>query len=322
MVWEYTQQAAGVIASIASHFQTFARQHAEYASADLIRSSVPTVPAPASTPSKQPWQRLTIHDLTFRHACARGGEPALERLALSLERGRRYALIGASGSGKSTLMRVLAGLHCAERLALTLDDGPTHVSPAETAQLLRARATLIPQDAELYEGTLAENLGLCESVQGLPPAPTEYEKALAATCATEFVRTTPLGLEVPIAERAADWSGGQRSRVALARGVLAACGSDIVLMDEPTASLDAASEARVYTNLFSVFADACLITSVHRLSLLDRFDEILVMQEGRLVAQGPIDDLALNCPEFQRLTTLQADRSAPAPDLMEHASVA
>jgi ATP-binding cassette subfamily B protein len=304
MVWEYAQQAAGVISSIAAHFQTFARQHADYASAELIRSSVPEAPAPMPTRPTGRWRHLTVRELTYHHTHARDGQPALERLAFRLERGKRYALIGASGSGKSTLLRVMAGLYQAERMAFSLDDGPTHVSPADNALMLRARATLIPQDAEIYEGTLGENLGLCESILG-PPALDAYAGALEAACATDFAQPTRQGLEAPIAERAANWSGGQRSRVALARGVLAACGSDIVLMDEPTANLDPQTEARVYTNLFATFADACLISSVHRLSLLDRFDEILIMREGRLVAQGSFDELILTCPEFQRLTELQ-----------------
>jgi ATP-binding cassette, subfamily B, bacterial len=314
MVWEYAQQAADVVASIASHFQTFARQHADYASASIIRDAVPDAPpvSVTSASSDSRWRRMTVRDLTFRHATSRNGGPTLERLSFCLERGKRYALIGASGSGKSTLMRVLAGLYPAERVALTLDDGPIRVSPAETAHFLRARATLIPQDAEVYEGTLGENLGLCESVGG-PPAPHAYSGALEAACATDFVQPTPLGLEAPVAERAANWSGGQRSRVALARGILAACGSDLVLMDEPTASLDSATEARVYTNLFAAFTDACVISSIHRLSLLERFDEVLVMQEGRLVAQGTMEELALSCPEFQRLTSLQKPHSEEFP---------
>jgi ABC-type multidrug transport system fused ATPase/permease subunit len=315
MVWEYAQQAADVVASIASHFQTFARQHADYASANIIRDAVPDAPPVTATPASfdTRWQRMTVRDLTFRHAASRDGGPALERLSFCLERGKRYALIGASGSGKSTLLRVLAGLYPAERVALTLDDGPIRVSPAETAHFLRARATLIPQDSEVYEGTLGENLGLCESVGG-PPTAHAYCGALEAACATDFVQPTPLGLEAPVAERAANWSGGQRSRVALARGILAACGSDLVLMDEPTASLDPATEARVYTNLFAAFTDACVISSIHRLSLLGRFDEVLVMQEGRLVAQGTADELALSCPEFQRLTSLQKPRTAEFPE--------
>ncbi len=302
MVWAYAEQASSVIASVASHFQTFARQHADYASADVIRDAAPAKAAVSAlaSPASDGWQCLVIRDLTFHHSASRTAGPTLERLALSLERGKRYALVGASGSGKSTLLRVLAGLYPADRIAMTVDGGPTYVSPAEAAQFLRARTTLIPQDAEVYEGTLGENLGLCESVDG-PPAPHAYAAALDLACATDFVQPTPIGLEASVAERASNWSGGQRSRVALARGILAASGSTLVLMDEPSANLDPATEARVYTNLFAAFADAAVISSIHRLSLLDRFDEVLVMEAGRLVAQGSPEGLALVYPElYQR----------------------
>jgi ATP-binding cassette subfamily B protein len=311
MVWEYALQASAVVASVAAHFQTFARQHADYASANTIRDEFPQA-LPLIAPSVvTDWRQFVVRDLTFRHPASRSAGPALERLAFSLQRSKRYALIGASGSGKSTLLRVLAGLYPAERIGLTLDDGPTHVSPAEAAQILRSCATLIPQDAEVYEGTLGENLGLCESVDG-PPNVQAYAGALEAACATDFVEPTAIGLESPVAERAANWSGGQRGRVALARGILAAGGSALVLLDEPTASLDPATEARVYTNLFDIFAAACVISSVHRLSLLSRFDEVLVMQEGRLVAQGAPDELASSCPEFQRLALMQSQSEGDA----------
>lgn len=311
MVWEYALQASAVVASVAAHFQTFARQHADYASANTIRDEFPQALPPIAPSVVTDWRQFVVRDLTFKHPASRSAVPVLERLAFSLQRSKRYALIGASGSGKSTLLRVLAGLYPAERIGLTLDDGPTHVSPTEAAQILRSCTTLIPQDAEVYEGTLGENLGLCESVDG-PPDVQAYAGALEAACATDFVEPTPIGLESSVAERAANWSGGQRGRVALARGILAAGGSALVLLDEPTASLDPATEARVYTNLFGVFADACVISSVHRLSLLSRFDEVLVMQEGRLVAQGAPDELASSCPEFQRLALMQSQSEGDA----------
>jgi len=302
MVWEYAQQSSNVICSIASHFQTFARQNADYSSAAAITNLSPTNLSPAeAAPARQSaqWNNLTIRDLTFTHAAHRSEQPALDRLSLSLQRGKRYALIGASGSGKSTLLRVLAGLYSPERISLDIDG----VASITAASFLRATATLIPQDAELYEGTLAENLSLCESVNG-PPSSAEFTAALEVACATDFIEATAAGLEAPLAERAANWSGGQRSRVALARGVLAAAGSSLVLLDEPTASLDSATEARVYTNLFAMLGDACVISSIHRLHLLGNFDEVLVMHAGRLVAQGTPDTLGLSCAEFRRLTFL------------------
>jgi ATP-binding cassette, subfamily B, bacterial len=300
MVWEYAVQSGGVIAAVAQHFQTFARQHADYTSADVVRDAAPAHFATAASASTAQWERLDVHELTFRHAGSRGGPPQLDRVAFSLERGKRYALVGGSGSGKSTLLRVLAGLYATERVALTFDSRRSVVAPVEAARLLRASATLIPQDAELYEGTLAENLSLCESVSG-PPSPRAFAPALDVATASAFVDSTNVGLETVVAERAANWSGGQRSRIALARGVLAAEGSSLVLLDEPTAHLDAATEQQVYANLFDEFADACTVSAVHRLNLLDQFDEVLLMQAGRLVAQGSRAALEAGSPEFRHM---------------------
>lgn len=292
MVWEYAQQSAGVISAIASHFQSFARLAADYGSAEAIRDAGPDETlvrgAAAIAGPGSRWRRIELKEVTFRYAGRRASDglrPTLDHLALALHRGKRYALIGRSGSGKSTLLRVLAGLATCERITLQIDDGPTVVSPSEAMRILRSAATLIPQDAEVFAGSLAENLSLCESVSG-PPSADEFLRALEIARAIDFIEATPAGLEEHIAERAANWSGGQRSRLALARGVLAARGSALVLLDEPTASLDRETEAEVYGNLFEAFADSCIISSVHRLDLLPRFDEVIVMEGGRIAAHG------------------------------------
>jgi ABC-type bacteriocin/lantibiotic exporter with double-glycine peptidase domain len=125
-----------------------------------------------------------------------------------------------------------------------------------------------------------------------PPARHEFPSALHVASADTFLDASPAGLEQPVAERAANWSGGQRSRIALARGVLAARGSGIVLLDEPTAHLDPSTEAQVYARLFAEFPNACVISSVHRIHLLEKFDEVIVMDAGRVIAQGPPAELA------------------------------
>lgn len=296
MVWEYAAQASGVISAVASHFQAFARLQADYASADAIRHAVPG-PAAGATGPAPVWRRLSLRELSFRHGAA--PEPTLDRVALTLERGRRYALVGLSGCGKSTLLRVLAGLHVAERLVIAQDGIATIRSTAESARYLRATATLVPQDAEVFEGTLGENLAMCESLTGPPPAGA-LPRALELACASDFLPATDDGMQARIAERGANWSGGQRARVALARGMLAAAGSGLVLLDEPTASLDPRTEARVYANLFAEFPDACIVSSVHRLHLLPQFDEVIVMRDGRVAAQLP-PSLLDTCAEFREL---------------------
>jgi ATP-binding cassette, subfamily B, bacterial len=319
MVWEYASQAGGVISAFASHFQTFARQSADYSSADPIRTATADMAALAAAAAStsfgmtEGWQRCEVRELVYRHAAARSAGPTLDHVSLSLERGKRYALIGGSGSGKSTLLRVLAGLYEAERIVVDQIHGPAILSSTEAARFLRGTTTLVPQDAEVFEGTLAENMGLCDSLDGAP-SPESYQRALQLARVDEFIEPGEAGLNAPIAERAANWSGGQRARVALARGILAAQGSKVVLFDEPTASLDPKTEAAVYANLFEAFRDACVVSSIHRLNLLDGFDEVIVMHNGRVVAQGPATLLAATSPDFRQLIAAHHNENAASTD--------
>jgi ABC-type multidrug transport system fused ATPase/permease subunit len=317
MVWEYASQAGGVISAFASHFQTFARQHADFASADPIREA-PIRDVVDGADDLQVTathaEHYMIRDLVFTHPAARSERPTLDRVSLTLQQGRRYALIGGSGSGKSTLLRVLAGLYEAERVVIDRRNAPAIVTPFAAAQLLRNNATLVPQDAEVLEGTLAENLALCATHAGAP-SEIQYSQALNIACVTDFVPAGAEGLNTAVVERGANWSGGQRARIALARGILAAADSPLVLFDEPTASLDARTEARVYDNIFEALRGSCVVSSIHRLHLLDRFDEVIVMHEGRVVAQGPAPLLAATSPDFRQLLALyrQEDREQNAP---------
>jgi ABC-type multidrug transport system fused ATPase/permease subunit len=304
MVWEYAAQAGGVVSAVAQHFQTFARQHADFGSADVIQAGEPLASADTLPAPQIAWERMDIRDLRYSHAAARGAAAALDGASLRLERGKRYALVGPSGSGKSTLLRSLAGLYVPEQVLLTCDGSTTILTAEDTARFLRGTATLVPQDAEVFEGTLGENLALCENASGVPAA-VAFPRALDLSCATDFLPGGADALESRVAERGANWSGGQRARVALARGILAAEGSGIVLFDEPTAALDARTEQRVYASLFTAFAEAALVSSVHKLNLLPLFDEVILMQDGRVVAQCAPSQLA-SVPEYQALAATQS----------------
>ncbi|MBL8445919.1 MAG: ABC transporter ATP-binding protein, partial [Zoogloeaceae bacterium] len=188
MVYEYSQQAGGVITAIASHFQSLARQQADYAAA------LPVLGAPVATesdaPLASPWRRMRVVGL--RHFHAPGDlRPALADVDLTLERGRRYALIGPSGGGKTTLMRLLAGLETPAAGQVWLDDEALP-DPVGT---LRREATLIPQQAEIFEGTLKENLLL-----GVEADMARIGNAVRAACAENFIASEAGGLERPVAE--------------------------------------------------------------------------------------------------------------------------
>jgi ABC-type multidrug transport system fused ATPase/permease subunit len=314
MVWEYASQAGGVISAFASNFQNFARQHADFASADPIRDApikaLDAMGAELSQATSPDTECYVVSDLVFSHPGGRSERPTLNGVSLSLQQGCRYALIGSSGSGKSTLLRVLAGLYEADRVVIDRRNGPAIVTPSAAAQMLKANVTLVPQDAEVLEGTLGENLALGSTHAGAPTE-AQYSDAMNVACVSDFVAADANGLNTAIVERGANWSGGQRSRIALARGILAAADSNLVLFDEPTASLDSRTEARVYDNIFAALSNSCIVSSVHRLHLLDRFDEVIVMHEGRVVAQGPASVLAATSPDFRQLLAMyrQEDRT-------------
>ncbi|AZG11170.1 ABC transporter ATP-binding protein [Pigmentiphaga sp. H8] len=279
MIYQYAQQAATVVGAMASNFQSFARMHTDYGSAEPIweAPSDPDAAVPAVVPDA-PWRTLELRNARWRYADdARGG---LHGIDLELKRGARVALIGPSGGGKSTLLRMLAGLYPPQQGEL-LRDGIT-VDWSE----LRTLATLIPQEAEVFEATVEENLTFGE------PADAEaLESAVHAGVFDEVLQRLPEGLASPLNERGGNLSGGQRQRLALSRGALAAQGSSLLLLDEPTSALDPQAEGRVFDRMVAAFPSACIVASVHRPSLLERFDTIVVMEAGKVVDAGPRDQV-------------------------------
>ena len=309
MIYQYAQQAAGVVTSVAANFSFFARMHTDYSSAEPIWQA-PSGDVAASVPEQVPereridasavWRRLDVDGLQWRYA-ARGepqAEPSepvkrssgLHDVKLSLRRGERVALVGPSGGGKSTLLRVLAGLYPPDSGALSLDG-----KPVDWTQLRRL-ATLIPQETELFEASVRENLAF-----GQPRDDALLLAALHTSTFDEVLKANHGDLDTAVSERGFNLSGGQRQRLCLARGVLAAQGSSLLLLDEPTSALDAGTEARVLERIAGAFPDACVVASIHRLSLLERFDTVVLMEAGHVVDHGPRDAVLARQPLLQRM---------------------
>lgn len=295
MVHQYAQQAAGVLCSVAANYQGLARKQADYASADLIEQA----PGGAARPGADAgWQRLMIDDLTYSHDAAHGATPpdgrargGIQGVTLELRRGERVALVGPSGSGKSTLLRVLAGLYEAQRGSVAIDG-----EPAPGRRHAAELATLIPQEAEVFEASLRENLDF-----GQPVDEAALHRAVQVAALDEVLAGLPQGLATPMSERGFNLSGGQRQRLALARGVLAARHSSLLLLDEPTSALDPLIERDVHERIEQAFAGACIVAAVHRLSLLPRFDRVVFMAEGRVVDVGTVAALQQRQPLFARM---------------------
>lgn len=314
MVYEYARRIQNVISVIAGDFALLAGQHAVFVSAEPILVALQSERVEQVNASE--WAELSLDHLTFRHEGDQRSTVVLDDISLTLSRGKRYALIGSSGAGKSTLLGVLSGLESAYAGEIRRD------AMTVTAQQLRAESTLIPQEAQLFVGTIAENLTLGEDVpDGAMLA------ALAMVCADEFVGHMPDRMATMVSEGGANWSGGQRQRLALARGALAALGSSIVLLDEPTSNLDPDSESRVLRGLLGGFPGSTIVMALHRTQLLDRFDAIIVMANGRVVDVGSADQLSERSIQFRELVAAgshSAQSPGPAgekaPDIFESAS--
>lgn len=313
MVYEYALQAGSVITGVAAHFQSLTRQKVDYTSGDEIRAlplpaeQATAVGAPEAAAIPEDWQQLKLSSVVFERQPADPSNPeavggSLTGIDLQLQRGKRYALVGPSGSGKTTLLRLLAGLYAPSAGQLQVD-GQSPLPAAAVAPALRSVATLLPQDAELFGGTLRENLAMADAAGGNAEAAqrigdSHYARALETAQASAFVAKMPGGLDAKVTARGGNLSGGQRQRVAIARALVAAEASSLLLLDEPTSALDPSTEAALIESFFEARADATIVASIHRPSLLPKFDALIMVEAGRVVATGPLGTIHSDSPQL------------------------
>lgn len=241
------------------------------------------------------WKTIDISNVNFNRAVEANNEQrntGLKDLKIRIEKGQRVALIGESGSGKSTLLAMLRGLYTPSTGAATLINETVPVS----FESIAGNVTLIPQEPEIFENTILYNITL-----GLPFSEEEVMRACEASRFADVVRQLPKGLETNMQEKGVNLSGGQKQRLALARGILAARASDIILMDEPTSSVDPRTEKEVYKNLFSAFQGKAVISSLHRLHLLTQFDYVYILRNGSVIDEGPFEELKRYSLVFKEL---------------------
>jgi ABC-type multidrug transport system fused ATPase/permease subunit len=163
-------------------------------------------------------------------------------------------------------------------------------------------ATLIPQEAEVFEASLRDNVTF-----GAEHPPGALERAAYLGAFDAVAAALPGSWATPISERGLNLSGGQRQRLALARGLLAASASSILLLDEPTSALDQATEARVFERLRDALPDTCILASIHRLSALAHFDHVVLMADGHVVDAGPVAEVLERQPQLGAQVVLADD---------------
>ncbi|MCG9114796.1 type I secretion system permease/ATPase [Laribacter hongkongensis] len=219
---------------------------------------------------------IEFRDVSFNYPTS--PLPSLDNVSFRIRAGERVAIIGRVGSGKSTLQKLILGLFRPTGGSIRVDGIDTNqIDPAE----LRRNIGYVPQDVVLFYGSLRDNIAM--------GSPHVHDASVAAAAdqagLTGFVNSHPQGFDMIIGERGDTLSGGQRKAVAIARALLNS--PPILLLDEPTSNMDHSTERQIYQTLESVLPGRTLVLVTHHNALLSLVDRLIVIDQGRIVADGP-----------------------------------
>jgi ATP-binding cassette, subfamily B, bacterial len=270
----------------------------DYASFLTLEPAV--VEATPSRPAPRGFERLVASEVSFTYPEAE--RPAVDRVSLEIGRGEVVAFVGENGSGKTTLAKMLAGLYRPESGSILWDD--TDLADVDPDELRRAVAVIF-QDFEKYLLPARENVGLgrnerIEDVDGIVAAARRAD-------ADDFLATLPEGYETMLGREFAggfDLSVGQWQRVALARAFFR--DAPFVILDEPTAALDARAESRLFERMRELLEGRSVVLISHRFSSVRSADRIYVLHEGRVVEEGSHEQLMMRGGLYAELFALQA----------------
>jgi ABC-type multidrug transport system fused ATPase/permease subunit len=235
----------------------------------------PRVTSPPGAPALPPGAgRVELRSVSFAYD---GGEPVLQGIDLEVEPGRTVALVGPTGSGKTTLVMLIPRLYDVDSGAVLVDG--VDVRSVDAASL-RREVAVVSDDAFLFSASLAENIAYARADASREEIMAAAERAGLG----ELIEDLPDGLDTLVGERGLTLSGGQRQRVAIARALLAE--PRILILDDATSSVDATTESRIKSALREVMEGRTTFVIAHRLSTIALADEVVVLEGGRVAAQG------------------------------------
>jgi len=281
-----TGRALAPLAQLAQTMTRFNQARASYKALNALMR------ADSERPDGRSWLsrpnlngRITFEDVHFSYPGAMS--ESLSGVNFTIEKGEKVAILGRIGSGKSTVARLILGLYAPDKGAVRVDD--TDIRQIDPGDLRRNIGAVL-QDVWLFSGSVRDNI----AIGALRPRDEDILEASRIAGVDEFISQNPSGYDLQVAERGEGLSGGQRQAITLARALIGR--PPILLLDEPTAAMDVQKEAEVIDRLSQDMEDRTLIVVTHRTSLLKLVDRVIVLDRGRVVADGDKSLLSRGTP--------------------------
>jgi ATP-binding cassette subfamily B protein len=255
--------------------------------------------------------RVSFKDVVFAYFGS--GEPTLRGVTFTAAPGQTVALLGATGSGKSTIINLIPRFYDVTRGSVAIDG---HEVRDVTLESLRSQIGIVLQETTLFSGTIGDNIAF-----GRPDARLEEVTAAAkAAAAHDFIMEFPLGYDTPVGERGTTLSGGQKQRIAIARALL--LNPRILILDDSTSSVDAVTEYEIQRALDRLMEGRTSFVIAQRISTVRRADQIIVLDKGRIVANGTHEELMEDSPIYAEIFASQLMEDAPGSAISSPAELA
>jgi len=276
----YLDRIFQAIGSFTGYYSGVIQAATAYEDASEVLDQAATIPDSLAPSQLSPnWATMQLKNLNFSYVP--GEKVGLTNVDITIKRGEKIALVGHSGSGKSTLLKVLAGLIPPESYFIQTDtQASLSIEDVVSASLL------IPQEPEIFSDTVIYNLTMGEEFDS-----KEISFFISLCKLDILLGKLPQGWNTSLVEKGLNLSVGEKQRLALARGLLRVSGKEMLLLDEPTSSLDPKTEKEIYLGLLYHFTNRTVFSSCHRLNLIPLFDKIIFMAQGQVLEVGTFSEL-------------------------------